>query len=58
MSSGTGYLSFLVGRYIKGIGMSMEEIEATSNTLVVDGTETTATLLSATIYYLMKPPVR
>lgn len=34
----------------------MDEVLATSNTLIVAGSETTATVLSATLYYLTSHP--
>lgn len=37
-------------------GMSIEELQETCNALMLGGSETTASLLSGTVYYLLKNP--
>jgi len=46
-----------VCRYNNEKGMSRAEIEATFDILITAGSETTATALTATLYYLLRNPV-
>ena len=51
------YVSSHILRHNDEKGMSIEEIKATSEVLVVAGSETTATLLSGATFYLLKNPL-
>jgi cytochrome P450 len=49
-------LANILGREGKEREMSRAEIEATSSTLILGGSDTTATLLAGTVYYLLQNP--
>ncbi|KAH7071327.1 cytochrome P450 monooxygenase-like protein [Paraphoma chrysanthemicola] len=50
------FLSYIL-RYNDERGMTHEEIKNTSSILIIAGSETSATLLSGAVYYLLKDPV-
>lgn len=50
------FLGYILRHKGKETEMSRAEIEATSGILVLAGSETTATLLSGTVYYLLQNP--
>lgn len=52
----TDFLSNVLKHEGKETGMSREELDSTSSVLILGGSETTATLLSAATYYLLKTP--
>ena len=52
----TDFLGYVLKHDGKDTGMSREEIVSTSTILILGGSETTATLLTATTYYLLKNP--
>ncbi|ESZ91765.1 cytochrome P450 monooxygenase [Sclerotinia borealis F-4128] len=49
------FMTFIVRHNDMETGMSVQEIKATSGVLMLAGSETTATLLSAVTYYLLAP---
>lgn len=50
------FLGYILRHGAKEREMSRAEIEATSSTLIIGGSDTTATLLAATVYYLLQNP--
>jgi cytochrome P450 len=50
------FLSYILRHEGKETEMSRSEIEATSTILVLGGSDTTATLLAGTVYYLLQNP--
>lgn len=59
MSSSTrrlDFLGYILRHQGKETGMSRGEIEATSSVLVLGGSDTTATLLTGALYYLLQNP--
>nr|A0A3Q9FEJ4.1 RecName: Full=Cytochrome P450 monooxygenase astA; AltName: Full=Asperterpenoid biosynthesis cluster protein A [Talaromyces wortmannii]AZQ56742.1 cytochrome P450 [Talaromyces wortmannii] len=50
------FLSFILRHQDEATGMSLPELEINASTLIVAGSETTATLLSGCTYYLLRNP--
>ncbi|KAF1810537.1 cytochrome P450 [Eremomyces bilateralis CBS 781.70] len=50
------FMGHIIATMKDGDGLSVKEMEATSEVLIVAGSETTATLLTGCFYYLLKTP--